>query len=65
MAWHGSRASGRSGSSFYYRRANEQQPARPPLRRGPKTAWTDAALTEKIRAVLAGSPFYGEGHRKV
>jgi len=52
-------------SSFYYRRANEQPPARPLLRRGPKTAWTDAALTEKIRAVLAGSPFYGEGHRKV
>ena len=52
-------------SSFYYRRANEQQPAWPLLRRGPKTAWTDAALTEKIRAVLAGSPFYGEGHRKV
>jgi hypothetical protein len=25
---------------------------------------TDAALLEQIRAVLAASPFYGEGHRK-
>ncbi len=34
-------------------------------RRGPKTAWSDTALTEKIRAVIAASPFHGEGHRKV
>ena len=34
-------------------------------RRGPKTPWTDAALTAKNREVLAASPFYGEGHRKV
>lgn len=52
-------------SSFYYRRASEQQAARPLLRRGPKTPWTDTALSEKIRQVLAASPFYGEGHRKV
>jgi putative transposase len=25
----------------------------------------DAALVEAIRAVLSGSPFHGEGHRKV
>ena len=52
-------------SSFYHRRARKQQPALPSQRRGPKTAWSDAALTEKIRQVLAASPFYGEGHRKV
>lgn len=34
-------------------------------RRGPKPVWTDSVLLEKIRAVLAASPFVGEGHRKV
>ena len=37
----------------------------PPGKRGPKTAWTDAELTERIRQVLAASPFVGEGYRKV
>ena len=50
-------------SSFYHQRTLVGQ-LRIFRRRGPKTAWTDAALTEKIRAVLAASPFYGEGHRK-
>src|SRR3989454_8802438 len=50
-------------SSFYHQRTLAGQ-LRIFQRRGPKTAWTDAALTEKIRAVLAASPFYGEGHRK-
>jgi putative transposase len=37
-----------------------------PLRKpGPKTAWTDAELTEHIRQVPATSPFVGEGYRKV
>ncbi len=36
-----------------------------PLRRGPKTAYSDAQLTEEIAAVLAASPFLGEGYRKV
>ena len=36
-----------------------------PMRRGPKTAYSDAQLTDEIRAVLAGSPFVGEGYRKV
>ena len=40
-------------------------PAAPPQRRGPTGAMTDAALTAAIRAVLAASPFHGEGHRKV
>ncbi len=52
-------------SSFYHQRWLVGQAFRVLQRRGPKTAWTDAALTEKIRAVLAESPFYGEGHRKV
>ena len=52
-------------SSFYHQRALAGQLSRILQRRGPKTAWTDAALTEKIREVLAASPFYGEGHRKV
>jgi putative transposase len=34
-------------------------------KRGPKTPWTDAELTEQIRGVLARSPFVGEGYRKV
>ncbi len=52
-------------SSFYYQHRLAGQPLRVLGRRGPKTAWSDAALLEQIRAVLAASPFYGEGHRKV
>jgi putative transposase len=52
-------------SSFYHQRGLAGQFFPVLQRRGPKTAWTDAALTEKIREVLAASPFYGEGHRKV
>jgi hypothetical protein len=37
----------------------------PPRRRGPIGAMSDEALTAAIRAVLAASPFHGEGHRKV
>src|SRR5712672_4134907 len=36
-----------------------------PQRRGPLGAMSDDALTASIRAVLAASPFHGEGHRKV
>jgi len=52
-------------SSFYHQRALAVRPERVLRRRGPKTAWNDAALLGKIREVLAGSQFYGEGHRKV
>lgn len=38
---------------------------RPSLRRGPIGPMPDDALTAAIRAVLAASPFHGEGHRKV
>jgi transposase InsO family protein len=34
-------------------------------KRGPKTAHSDEKLTALIRADLEGSPFVGEGHRKV
>ena len=37
----------------------------PARRRGPAGAMSDDALTAAIRAVLAASPFHGEGHRKV
>lgn len=36
-----------------------------PQRRGPVGPMLDAALLAAIRAVLAASPFHGEGHRKV
>lgn len=36
-----------------------------PSRRGLKTGYSDVALTEAIRAVLAASPWNGEGYRKV
>jgi transposase InsO family protein len=52
-------------SSFYHQRGLAARPDRVLRRRGPKTGWSDAALLEKIRGVLAASPFYGEGHRKV
>ena len=37
----------------------------PPGKRGPKTRRSDAELVEAIRAVLAATPFHGEGYRKV
>jgi len=40
-------------------------PATPAHRRGPVGAMPDAELLAAIRAVLAASPFHGEGHRKV
>jgi len=52
-------------STFYHRRGRAQQPLLGARRRGPRTAWSDAELTEKIRAGIAASPFHGEGHRKV
>ena len=36
-----------------------------PRRPGPVGPMPDAALVDRIRAVLAASPFHGEGHRKV
>jgi len=39
--------------------------AEPPRRPGPVGPMPDAALLALIRAVLAASPFHGEGHRKI
>ncbi len=52
-------------SSFYFQRAIAARPDHVLQRRGPKTAWSDAVLLEKIREVIAVSPFHGEDHRKV
>ena len=51
-------------STVYAARARRLGPT-PAQRRGPKTPWTDTALMERIRQVLAASPFVGEGYRKV
>src|SRR5262252_5306467 len=39
----------------------------PPVaaKRGPKTRWSDAEVVAAIRAVLAATPFHGEGYRKI
>jgi len=50
-------------SGVYRRRA--PAPPHSPQRRGPVGAMADAELLAAIRAVLAASPFHGEGHRKV
>ncbi len=50
-------------STVYAERAPRLVPGAP-RKRGPKTAWTDAELTERIRGVLAASPFVGEGYHK-
>lgn len=52
-------------STVYAQRARAAQSSRHHEKRGPRTAWTDVALTEQICAVLACSPFVGEGYRKV
>jgi hypothetical protein len=39
--------------------------AKAPGKRGPKTTIGDDELVEKIRQTINGSPFYGEGYRKV
>lgn len=56
---------GRSRSGVYWARTSPIRASSPAHKRGPKTAWCDEQLTEKIRGVLAASPFVGEGHRKV
>lgn len=58
---------GRAGIYRRRRAANLSVPPRVPPRRrpGPQGPMPDAALVEEIRAVLAASPFHGEGYRKV
>ena len=50
-------------ATVYRHRAPARQV--PPRRPGPVGPMPDAALVEAIRAILAASPFHGEGHRKV
>ena len=54
----------RAARSTVYRHRAPPREA-PPRRPGPVGPMPDAALLEAIRAVLAASPFHGEGHRKV
>ena len=51
-------------STVYAQRADMAPPS-PPGKRGPKTALSDLALTDEVRAAIEASPFTGEGHRKV
>ncbi len=57
------RAWGLTRSTVYRHRA--PAPSTPPQRPGPAGPMPDADLVVAIRAVLAASPFHGEGHRKV
>src|SRR6476659_6221017 len=54
----------RAPRATVYRRVPPSR-AEPPGRPGPVGAMPDGALLAAIRAVLAASPFHGEGHRKV
>ena len=58
------RAWGVSRSSLYRVRGTAA-PSAPRRRPGPQGPMPDAALVEAIRQALAGSPFHGEGYRKV
>lgn len=49
-------------STFYAQRVERSEP---PQRRGPKTPHSDTEVITAMRAVIAASPFTGEGHRKV
>ena len=50
-------------STFYAQQTRRAQPATG--RRGRTPTLDDAALLAQIRAVIAASPFHGEGHRKI
>ena len=53
-------------STVYDTAARTASPQGPPsAKRGPKTPASDETLVTAIRAVLAATPFHGEGHRKV
>ena len=58
---------GVSRATLYRHRSADEaaNEARPPGRRGPLGARSDADLLTAIRAVLEASPFLGEGYRKV
>src|SRR5262249_32557747 len=51
--------------TVYLDQARRTGPVAVPRKRGPKPRWSDGELLAEIGAVLAASPFLGEGHRKV
>ena len=51
-------------STYYAQRHRRAHPVGS-RKRVPRTAWSDEALTERIREQTATSPFAGEGHRNV
>ena len=51
-------------STVYAQRNRRARPT-PVAKRGPKPPQSDAELTAAVRAVIAASPFHGEGHRKI
>lgn len=55
----------RVARSSVYTGGRLQPPGRILQKRGPKTQWSDAAVVDGIRTVLASCPFHGEGYRKV
>src|SRR6266567_898003 len=54
----------RASRATIYRHLSSSRPE-PPRRPGPVGPMPDAELLAATRAVLAASPFHGEGHRKV
>ena len=58
-----------SRSTIYAQRTSlmtsDPASACPPAKRGPQGPWSDTELVDRIRRVLADSPFHGEGYRKV
>ena len=51
-------------STVYARWERRDHPT-PAAKRGPTPPQSDAELTAAIQAVIAASPFHGEGHRKI
>ena len=54
-----------SRASLYRARSRHIEPPTPRKRPGPAGPMSDTELVARIRAVLADSPFHGEGYRKV
>lgn len=52
-------------STLYHRRSQGEGGGSPARRRGPPGPCSDDELVKRIRAILAASPFHGEGYRKV
>ena len=50
-------------STYYWQRTRRHNPLEA-RKRGPKTAFSDKELTERLRKEIAASPFTGEGQRK-